>query len=562
MASGPIRAVLRQVHRIFQGETTGGLSEWQLLHRYVDRRDESAFEALVARHGPMVLGVCRRMLNDPSAVEDAFQATFLVLVRKARSLGEHDAIGHWLYGVAYRVALRARSESARRRTFEKQTLVREWDEPTRREDPDRADLTAILDGELNRLPSTFRVPVVLCFLEGLTHEEAAQQLHWPVGTVKGRLARAKELLRSRLARRGVLPSAGLLLTILNRDASAAVPQTLLQATVHAAAQLTMGRAVSGVLSATVVHLMEGTISTMYATKIKTAVVLFAACGGLALGGWTLAQQAERKGQRSGDNRASAKTSQTPENSPKRVSVETAQTPDLEKILSRPIAFKFKETRLEDVIKQVRENTRTQDYEGIPIYVDEAGLQEAGASLEALVTIETQNTPLEASLDAVLRPLKLGAATRDGLLVISSRQEIILIELRKLNHRLGEKGVSPTISPPPPNSSRGRGPSPPPVDPDEIDTKVAEALNKRCSVKIQNLPVEKAIEEIRKLTISDAFPKGVPIYQYPVVSAPREGSSITIELESVKLRTILRLVLEQVGLSYAIDREDGLLLIGS
>src|SRR5947199_4120753 len=114
MASGSYGAVLRQIHRLFERGSVGGLTEWQLLHRYATGRDESAFEALVARHGPMVLGVCRRVLDDPHAAEDAFQATFLVLVRKARSLGEHDAIGHWLYGVACRVALRARSEAARR----------------------------------------------------------------------------------------------------------------------------------------------------------------------------------------------------------------------------------------------------------------------------------------------------------------------------------------------------------------------------------------------------------------------------------------------------------------
>ena len=106
MASRPQGAVLQQIHLLFQRGSVSGLSEWQLLDRYASRRDESAFEALVARHGPMVLGVCRRVLDDPHAVEDAFQATFLVLVRRARSLGERDAIGHWLYGVACRVALR------------------------------------------------------------------------------------------------------------------------------------------------------------------------------------------------------------------------------------------------------------------------------------------------------------------------------------------------------------------------------------------------------------------------------------------------------------------------
>src|SRR5438105_3939692 len=123
MSSGPYGAVLQQIHRLFERGSVVGLSEWQLLHHYVTRRDESAFEALLARHGPMVLGVCRRVLDDPHAVEDAFQATFLVLVRKAGSLDERDSIGHWLYGVAHRVALRARADAARRRTLEKQVAT-------------------------------------------------------------------------------------------------------------------------------------------------------------------------------------------------------------------------------------------------------------------------------------------------------------------------------------------------------------------------------------------------------------------------------------------------------
>src|SRR4051795_13625038 len=137
---------LRQLHRLFQRGSLGGLSEWQLLDRYSTRRDESAFEALVARHGPMVLGVCRRVLDDPHAVEDAFQATFLVLVRKAGSLGEHDAIGHWLYGVASRVALRARSESARRRSLE--VSLERAEGVARGDGPGGDELATVLDQEL------------------------------------------------------------------------------------------------------------------------------------------------------------------------------------------------------------------------------------------------------------------------------------------------------------------------------------------------------------------------------------------------------------------------------
>src|SRR5580692_4870932 len=145
--------------RIFRGETVAGLSEWQLLERYLERRDEVAFEALVARHGPMVLGVCRRMLADRTDVEDAFQATFLVLVRRARHLGPRDAIGPWLYGVATRVALRARSQAARHRRYKPIALEFPVVAP-----PDPrvdAELVEVLDQELSRLPSRYRAPLVL-----------------------------------------------------------------------------------------------------------------------------------------------------------------------------------------------------------------------------------------------------------------------------------------------------------------------------------------------------------------------------------------------------------------
>src|SRR4051795_13273101 len=157
---------LRQLHRLFQRGSLGGMSEWQLLDCYATRRDDSAFEALVARHGPMVLGVCRRVLDDPHAVEDAFQATFLVLVRKAGSLGPRDAIGHWLYGVACRVALRARSESARRRSSE--VPMGRVEGLARVNEPGIDEIAPILDEEIARLPSKYRAPVVLCYLEDLT----------------------------------------------------------------------------------------------------------------------------------------------------------------------------------------------------------------------------------------------------------------------------------------------------------------------------------------------------------------------------------------------------------
>ncbi len=198
---GAYRLAAPLLERVFRSGTVSGLSEWELLRRYLDERDEVAFESLVARHGPMVMGVCRRMLADQSDVEDAFQATFLVLVRRARQFGPGDSVGAWLYGVAVRVALRARSAAARRRRFE--PIAPELAAARTAVMPADCELGAVLDQELVRLPAKYRSPIVLCYVEGHTHEEAARQLKWPLGTVKGRLARARDLLRSRLARRRI-----------------------------------------------------------------------------------------------------------------------------------------------------------------------------------------------------------------------------------------------------------------------------------------------------------------------------------------------------------------------
>jgi RNA polymerase sigma factor (sigma-70 family) len=291
MASGHYGAVVQHLQRLFGLGTVAGLTEWQLLHRYVSRRDEVAFEALVARHGPMVLGVCRRVLDDSHDVEDAFQATFLVLVRKAASLRERDVLGHWLYGVAFRVALRARSNTGRRRARERSGGETEAMQPET--DSSSGELRRVIDEELARLPDRYRRPVVLCYLQGLTHTEAAEQLHWPIGTVKGRLARARDLLRERLTRRGMALPAGAVAAVLSSDASAAVPPTLLLSTVKAAMLVAAGKAaVSGAVSAQAAALFEGVLNAMFLTKLKLTAALLA-CGLMITGAGVLAVPALR-----------------------------------------------------------------------------------------------------------------------------------------------------------------------------------------------------------------------------------------------------------------------------
>ncbi len=292
VAIRPNGAVRRGLETLFHLGTIGDLSDGQLLERFTTCTGDAAelaFAALVERHGPMVLRVCRSSLNDPNDAQDAFQATFLVLVQKARALWVQDSLGPWLHRVAYRIASRARRSAARRREHERRaaesrpSLIsgeEEW-----------KDVFAVLHEEIDRLPNRCRLPVVLCDLEGLTHEQVARHLGWPIGTVKSRLTRGREWLRARLGRRGVAPVAGLLaVTLTVRSASAAVPAELVEATARAARDLAAGAATAGVVPATVALLVEGALNAMLMTKLKFAVL---ACGILAIGAFVVAQPVGR-----------------------------------------------------------------------------------------------------------------------------------------------------------------------------------------------------------------------------------------------------------------------------
>jgi RNA polymerase sigma factor (sigma-70 family) len=284
----------RQLRQLLARPDAPGSSDAQLLHRFVCQRDESAFELLVWRHAPMVHGVCRRVLRDVHAAEDAFQATLLVLARKAAAIGKREALGSWLYKVAYRVALRARDVQRRRDGRERPLAdlgaVAGPPEPA---GPAWEELWPVLDEELGRLADKYRVPVVLCYLEGLTNEEAARQLHCPVGTVKTRLAQARRLLGKQLTRRGLTLAAGLLAAE-GLPASAAPPAALVAATVRAALPAT-GRIAEGcAASAQAVVLAEGVLRAMMVTKVKLATVA-ATVGLMLVGAGTASYQALAEG---------------------------------------------------------------------------------------------------------------------------------------------------------------------------------------------------------------------------------------------------------------------------
>jgi RNA polymerase sigma factor (sigma-70 family) len=257
-----------------------GMTDGDLLERFLAAREEAAFEALVRRHGPMVLGVCRRVLRQDQDAEDAFQATFLVLVRKAETIRPRDMLANWLFGVAYRTALGAKTAIARRRLKERQVNpMRPTYEPAANV---WNDLQPLLDEELNHLPNKYRVPIVLCDLEGKSRQEAARQLGWLPGTLSGRLARARAMLAKRLTRRGLTLSAGVLATALGQNlASASMPPTLLISTVKASLLMAAGHAVN--VSAKVLALSQGVLKTMMISKVKMVTAAVLALG-LSIGG--------------------------------------------------------------------------------------------------------------------------------------------------------------------------------------------------------------------------------------------------------------------------------------
>jgi RNA polymerase sigma factor (sigma-70 family) len=263
-------------------------SDADLLGRFASLRDEAAFTALLARHGPMVLNTCRRVLGDADDAEDAFQAAFLVLARKAGAIARPDALAGWLHGVACRVALKARRS---RRPREPADV----DCADRRPDPlevvSARDLLAAVEEEVSRLPEAYRLPIVLCWLEGLSQDEAARRLGASPGAIKGRLERGRRRLHERLARRGLAPAA-LAALVAAGQSVARVPEGLLGETGRAALLFAAGGSVAGV-SEQVLTLAKGGLEAMAQTKYMAVVAVVVALGAAGAGvGWLTAGSAE------------------------------------------------------------------------------------------------------------------------------------------------------------------------------------------------------------------------------------------------------------------------------
>ena len=296
MAKGLYGGVWRHAHTLFNEGVIGDVADEQLLERFVTAQSEAgemAFEALVERHGPMVLRICRTILRDKHDAEDAFQATFLVLARQAASIRNRTSVASWLHGVARRVASCARSAAARRRQHERKAaslaehFVAEprWD-----------DLAEVLHEEIDRLPERYRAPIVLCDMEGMTEGQAARRLGRPIGTIRSQLSRGRQRLRCQLVRRGLAPaSVVLVIAHAGSSANAAVASALVSSTIQSAMQFAAASATTaGMVSAAAAALVEEFLRSMLMTRIKnTAMAALVAIGIATAGAFALEPQAEK-----------------------------------------------------------------------------------------------------------------------------------------------------------------------------------------------------------------------------------------------------------------------------
>ncbi len=292
-------ALLRQLSTLFNVGAIRELTDGQLLERFSTGRGEAAelaFAALVERHGAMVRRVCRAQLGDPHDTQDAFQATFLILVKKARALWVRDSLGPWLHQVAFRTALCARSAAARRRRHERRSAKMAASQE-RQEDRANPDLEQVVHEEISRLPESYRAAILLCDLQGFTCEEAARRMGRPVGTVKCWRFRGRERLRARLIRRGLAPVAAVGAALSLDVARAAVPVRIAEETVRLAVRALCDSMTAGEVSASVRMLVKGVLKTMLLSKLRTtAIAVFAMvflAAGLGAVAWVVAKDSSR-----------------------------------------------------------------------------------------------------------------------------------------------------------------------------------------------------------------------------------------------------------------------------
>jgi RNA polymerase sigma factor (sigma-70 family) len=405
---------------------------------------QEAFRILVERHGPMVLGLCRSLVKDCHEAEDAFQATFLVLVRRADSIRRRDTIGPWLHGVAARVARRAFNRSVRREKRERRCYS---DEPVAGDfAPERAAIEQVVHEEIARLRESLRGPLVLCGLMGLSYDVAARQLGLSAPTLRGRLHRARKQLAARLRGRGIAPSVvGPALGPVRLEL-AALPSSLVQTTVQFSARL---RALNGLIAgATVVPgsiaaLAEGVIKSMIfqACKLPALGVL---CAAGLLATVALAQQGKTTARGGSSNplrdTITAPPDRRPETTPEHANLESRDLGQKQRAVQQQLSLivdaKFPDgVTLEEFLKYIKQVTTKAKPPGLPIYVDPVGLQEAEKSMSSKLIIELERRPVREVLRSALRCIGLAGRAKDGFYMIESEEQSLEERLDEIDGKL-------------------------------------------------------------------------------------------------------------------------------
>ncbi len=555
------RLATPELVRLFDAGSLAGLSEWELLELFVARRDELAFQVLVSRHGPMVLGICRRMLSNAADAEDAFQVTFLVLLKRAGSLGPGDAIAAWLHGVAVRVAQQARSAAARRGRRERpgMTLEIAASEPTREDH----ELRQILDEEIHRLPQKYRAPIVLCYLEGQTHEEAARQLDWPLGTVKGRLARARSILESRLSRRGVACGAALTALAAGSGTEAAVPVSLMATTCNAAARIGSGTLIANAVSGSIAQLIQGVLSTMIMQKLKSVAVAFVVSGLFVTGAGVVARQ-----------QISTAKPQPAElvDAPGRKNLE--QPKGIESAKQEPAAslvFRDQRNLQRELIDEASRAYSAAKQEHIrgPGSLDRvhsASLMLMEAEHEAAASPTARFDAVEGHFQRMKElahdEQARGKLNDSGVAQARAYQLKAELEVAKANAwqpgPAGQRAQAAKSEAPAQGDGKSQGPGK-----DPRSRAVLAKLEEPIAMSFpQETPLEDLLKYIKQATTGPTY-SGIPIYVDPMGLQEAEKtltSTIQLDLDGIPLRRSLQLALKQIGLGYFVD--DGILVITS
>jgi RNA polymerase sigma factor (sigma-70 family) len=415
----PRHPLLLFVHRL-AGDRGATPTDADLLRRFL-AGDESAFALLVERHASLVWGVCSRLSTQPADAEDAFQATFLILARKAKSLRRPDMVGPWLYGVARKVAARARNIALRRRPLERPLD----DAPARPETPDVVwrELRSLLDEEIGRLPERFRTPFVLCQLQGLTNEEAALRLGCPKGTIDSRLFRARERLRGALRRRGVEVSGATLTAVLADQACSAAPAALVAATARSGATFVLG-ALATPASALANAILRG----MIMNKLKWACAAFVAACLVGSGAGIVSrpaavEAADEKPTAELSTQANREKPSQPEKAA--LAISQAERPlKTAQLLAQKAKFGAIEDPKETLLEAL---TGLADTHGLRFEINEKAFKSDSVQEVAKIEIAAQGpiTPTEGTLDAVLRKIlaRIPAASSATFLVRDDYIEI-------------------------------------------------------------------------------------------------------------------------------------------